>query len=668
MGKRSLHTSSTSDDETSSTPTQPQPQPQQTKTVSKFGMVISGGSAGIISRSVTAPVDRVRILYQVNAHRSFTIQNALKSLRTIHQNTGIWGLWRGNGAAVLRTAPYQGAAFTSFEIYRKYLEKHSPIESSVATRFMAGGLAGATATTLTYPLDLVRARMAAHWSMTPRYSGMFSGMREIVQKEGFLALYSGINPTLIGIVPYAGISFGIFETLKSTSQRWLELDSANDIPTPVRLACGGFAGLVAQTTTYPLHVVRRRMQVHEKNLTTGEKIYAVNSKNINFTSVWATLRNIYITEGKAGLFKGVTLTYVKAPIAVALSFTINDSIKQYLTEHPLEDTGDTFWERVPNLNRTSAPLPMVPPHNGQMQPRQETTVEIHFFEKFAAGGIAGACAKSMIAPADRVKIIYQVNPHLKFSFSEAIGTAREIVQTKGFSGLWRGHTATLLRVFPYAAITFTSYDKYEELFSSSSVFGSSSIVSRFFAGAAAGATAHTFTYPLDLMRARLAADCVVTPVYDGYMSMFQSIVKTEGITAIFNGLKPTLIGIIPYAGLSFASFETLKYQARETWNMQEDEIPVTIRLVLGGTSALFAQSATYPLDSIRRRMQVDSANEYRGMRDCFETIVRNEGWRALYKGLSMNWIKGPVGVAVSFAVNDSVKAKFRESKRSAAVL
>ena len=67
---------------------------------------------------------------------------------------------------------------------------------SITTRFCAGAAAGATATTLTYPLDLVRARLAAHWSLQPRYSGLTGGIREIVETEGVMALYAGIRPTL----------------------------------------------------------------------------------------------------------------------------------------------------------------------------------------------------------------------------------------------------------------------------------------------------------------------------------------------------------------------------------------------------------------------------------------------------------------------------------------
>lgn len=163
----------------------------------------------------------------------------------------------------------------------------------------------------------------------------------------------GIHPTLLGIVPYAGISFATFESLKAFARNspLLAIEENTDgilsepaLTTIQRLVCGGVAGLIAQTATYPLHVIRRRMQVH------GSPIDSSNTRNIpgtNMTmssrtsggemvsnqSVLRALRLLYTTEGWPGMFKGVTLSWLKAPIAVALSFTINDGLKDSFTSY-----------------------------------------------------------------------------------------------------------------------------------------------------------------------------------------------------------------------------------------------------------------------------------------------------------------------------------------------
>ena len=109
-----------------------------------------------------------------------------------------------------------------------------------------------------------------------------------------------------------------------------------------------------------------------------------------------------------------------------------------------------------------------------------------------------------------------------------------------------------------------------------------------------------------------------------------------------SGLHPTLVGIIPYAGLSFCTYHSFKGYYIEKTGLVEDDIPTPIRLGGGAISGLVAQSATYPLDVVRRRMQVQSSSSatghvYTGVWQAMRLITKDEGVAALYKGLSMNW-------------------------------
>lgn len=145
------------------------------------------------------------------------------------------------------------------------------------------------------------------------------------------------------------------------------------------------------------------------------------------------------------------------------------------------------------------------------------------------------------------------------------------------------------------------------------------------------------------------------------MATGRTVVAAEGWRGLYSGVTPTLLGVMPYAGLSFCCFETLKAQLRKRWGLDSDrDIPTAARLTVGGVAGLIAQSATYPLDIVRRRMQVAGHFGDTGNRDwqaMISNIMRREGvFRGLYKGLSMNWIKSPVAIAVSFTVNDSIKA------------
>lgn len=587
-------------------------------------LLASGAIAGGVAKTVTAPVDRVKILYQVDPSRPFTMKRGMKTFRTIVGNTGAEGLWRGNGSAMARVLPYASIHFMAFD-YNERLLKTYIDEKNVTTRFLAGALAGATATSLTYPFDLVRARMAAHWSLTPKYEKTFP-LKRIVMEEGVRGLFRGIWPTLLGILPYSGVGFATYETLKEKYRDHNGLEERDPFPTTVRLAAGGFAGGLATFVTYPLHVVRRRMQVQA-------------SQDVNrYSGVIDALTKIKTKEGLAGFYKGITLSAIKGPVGLGISFTVNDLIKRYFLKQVEEAPDDVLPATVTG---------------GEISDIRSLTA----LETMCAGGIAGGLAKTIIAPGDRVKILYQVNPDRKFSLTSAMRTANKIVQHSGVVGLWRGNGATLLRVIPHSAISYMTYERYQTIIMQMQGETSGNITNRFFAGAAAGATATTITYPLDLLRARMAAHWSTQPMYTNYLYAISHIVNQEGLTVLWHGLWPTLLGVMPYAGLSFAIFHTAKAKIVTHLQLKNDkDIPTLYLLTAGGVAGLLAQSVTYPLDIVRRRMQVHG-RQFDGIGHVFRVVYEKEGLRGFFKGLSMNWIKGPIAVAVSFTTNDFVKSQ-----------
>ena len=98
-----------------------------------------------------------------------------------------------------------------------------------------------------------------------------------------------------------------------------------------------------------------------------------------------------------------------------------------------------------------------------MQERRDKR-ELTAFESMLAGGVAGAISKTAIAPGDRVKILFQVSSKQKFSVQAAFRTAVQIIRDEGPTGLWRGNGAMMIRVIPYASITFMTFDKYQKLY------------------------------------------------------------------------------------------------------------------------------------------------------------------------------------------------------------
>ncbi|KAI7805981.1 putative graves disease carrier protein [Triplophysa rosa] len=239
----------------------------------------------------------------------------------------------------------------------------------------------------------------------------------------------------------------------------------------------------------------------------------------------------------------------------------------------------------------------------------------YWTRSFVAGGVAGCCAKSTIAPLDRIKILLQAqNPHYKHLGVFATLTA--VPKKEGFLGLYKGNGAMMIRIFPYGAIQFMAFDNYKKFLSTQ--LGISGHIHRLMAGSMAGMTAVICTYPLDVVRARLAFQVTGEHRYTGIRNAFHTIYLTEGgISGFYRGLTPTIIGMAPYAGFSFFTFGTLKTQGLAHFPEQLGKpsldnpdvlvLKTHVNLLCGGVAGAIAQTISYPLDVARRRMQLGTS-------------------------------------------------------------
>jgi len=288
------------------------------------------------------------------------------------------------------------------------------------------------------------------------------------------------------------------------------------------------------------------------------------------------------------------------------------------------------------------------------------------FRSLIAGGMAGCMAKTVIAPLDRVKILFQAtNPyvhHLRGDYLGVFKAADNIRRQQGFLALYRGNAATLARIFPYAAIQYMSFEQYRWLFNKK---GEEKPYTRFLAGACAGATSVFFTYPLDLVRARLAFQ-VKHNRYSGVVDALQKRVYQEGgFRQLYRGFVPTLLGIVPYAGSSFYTYHTLKAYvlAHDEYLTEDGSLRVPVRLACGAIAGAVGQTFSYPLDVIRRRMQVEGLERhhhpiYRGTWHAICSILKHDGFRGFYVGLSINYVKVAPAVGVSFVCYEYFKELF----------
>ncbi|XP_034737203.1 mitochondrial coenzyme A transporter SLC25A42-like [Etheostoma cragini] len=318
-----------------------------------------------------------------------------------------------------------------------------------------------------------------------------------------------------------------------------------------------------------------------------------------------------------------------------------------------------------------SPLPVakatvlaLPPSSQAKDLRPRWTV----LDSLLCGAFAGAVAKTVIAPLDRTKIIFQVSSK-RFSAKEAFRLIYCTYKKEGLLGLWRGNSATMVRVIPYAALQFCSHDQYKKLLGNYYGYQGKALppFPRFLAGSLAGTTAAMLTYPLDMARARMAV--TAKEMYSNIMHVFVRISQEEGVRTLYRGFTPTIMGVIPYAGITFFTYETLK--KLHTEKTKRPQPYPHERLAFGACAGLIGQSASYPLDVVRRRMQTAgvTGSSYGTILGTMREIVTQEGFvRGLYKGLSMNWIKGPIAVGISlttFDISHSLLRKLHQMGYSA---
>ena len=184
--------------------------------------LIAGGVAGAASRTATAPLDRLKVVLQIQTTQS----HIMPAIKDIWKKGGLLGFFRGNGLNVLKVAPESAIRFYSYEMLKTFIVRAKGEEAKAADigamgRLLAGGIAGAVAQTAIYPMDLVKTRLQTHACKSGRIPSLGTLSKDIWVQEGPRAFYRGLIPSLLGIIPYAGIDLAAYETLKDMSKQYI---------------------------------------------------------------------------------------------------------------------------------------------------------------------------------------------------------------------------------------------------------------------------------------------------------------------------------------------------------------------------------------------------------------------------------------------------------------
>lgn len=281
----------------------------------------------------------------------------------------------------------------------------------------------------------------------------------------------------------------------------------------------------------------------------------------------------------------------------------------------------------------------------------------NFAADFLLGGVSSSVSKTVAAPIERVKMLLQ-------NQDELIRTGRlsepyrgigdcfgRTVRDEGVLSLWRGNTTNVIRYFPTQALNFAFKDYFKALFNFSRDRDG---YWRWFAGniasgSAAGATSLLFVYSLDYARTRLTNDYKAAAAkgggggrqFTGLVDVYRKTLRSDGVAGLYRGFNVSVVGIVVYRGLYFGMYDSFK-PVLLTGKLQDNFFA---SLALGWMITNGANLASYPLDTVRRRMMMTSgeAVKYKSSMDAFAQIVRNEGPKSLFKGAGANVLRAIAG-------------------------
>jgi solute carrier family 25 (adenine nucleotide translocator) protein 4/5/6/31 len=291
-----------------------------------------------------------------------------------------------------------------------------------------------------------------------------------------------------------------------------------------------------------------------------------------------------------------------------------------------------------------------------------------FIADFTAGGISGAVAKTATAPIERVKLIIQTqdaNPLIKsgqVARYTGIGNCfSRVYSEQGLKAFWRGNFTNVIRYFPTQAFNFAFKDTFKNLFpryDPKKNFGLF-FLANMASGGLAGAGSLCIVYPLDYARTRLASD--VGSGQKSFNGLADCLIKTakgpSGPMALYNGFGVSVAGIIPYRGVYFGLYDSLA--DINPYKKDKSFIGLLSKFSIAQFTAITAGYASYPFDTIRRRLQMQAEKPksewyYSGTIDCFWKILKDEGTSALFKGSSANALR-TVGSALVLVLYGEIK-------------
>jgi solute carrier family 25 (adenine nucleotide translocator) protein 4/5/6/31 len=279
-----------------------------------------------------------------------------------------------------------------------------------------------------------------------------------------------------------------------------------------------------------------------------------------------------------------------------------------------------------------------------------------FVIEFLMGGVSAAVSKTLAAPIELVKLRLQnmdamlKNGALEHPYAGIVDCTSRVVKEEGVKALWKGNGTNVLRYFPTQALNFAFKDYFKRLFGKSKekdgywIWFAGNLAS----GGAAGSVSLAFVYSLDYARTRLTNDLKSAKKggqkqFTGLVDVYKKTLASDGIAGLYRGFVISCVGIVIYRGLYFGVYDSLKPML--PGHMKDS---LFANFLLGWGVTVGSGLASYPIDTIRRRMMMTSGEgeKFSGSIDCFNKILAKEGWKSFFKGAGANILRGVAGAGV----------------------
>ena len=273
-------------------------------------------------------------------------------------------------------------------------------------------------------------------------------------------------------------------------------------------------------------------------------------------------------------------------------------------------------------------------------------------------GIAAVTSKTISAPIERIKMVVQNQDEmirqgrLEKPFTGIMDSARYIMEKEGFQAFWRSNFTNCIRYFPTQALNFSFKNQVKTLQalkpSKQDSYGFA-LAKNITSGGLAGTGSLFFVYSLDYARTRLANDMKSGKggerQYNGLIDVYRKTLASDGIAGLYRGFVISAVGIFVYRGLYFGLYDTVMPLVPKMPSASTD---LTVRFVVGYIVTVVAGLASYPIDTIRRRMMMTSgtAAKYKGSLDATQQIMAKEGVKSFFKGAGANILRGIAGAGV----------------------